>query len=331
MNAAQQLLPDSDTEASARPLAQRRVGLLPEILAVASFAWLIFMVPYAAGYGDFRNTIFGWLIISWKDPTWQHGALAPVMAGFLVWRRRHELAKVPVQPSNLGLGFMMACLIIYWCGYRGNFYYLGYASIQLLIAAVVLWFWGWKMLGRVGFAWLVLCFAWPYLFLEDTLAFKLRHLMVTATAGLLDTVGLHVIQDGTRLISAAADGHALGERFNLNVDGPCSGLRSLFALMMVGMLFGYFRQRSFWRRSFLFLLTVPLAILANMVRILLLIGGSVSFGMEFAVGRGDEYTSNFHLIAGVLVFVVAIGGLLLAEKILNRLFGREKPTPFLEG
>lgn len=330
MNIAQELMPDSETEASL-VVPQRRIGLLPQVLVCASLAWLIFLVPYAAGYGDFRRTLFGWLLVSWKDPTWQHGVLAPIMAGFLIWRRRRELATVPVQPSNLGLGLIIACLIIYWGGYRGNFYYLGYASIQMLLAAVVLWFWGWQMLWRLSFAWLVLCFAWPYLFLEDTLAFKLRHLMVTATAELLQVIGVHVLQDGTRLISAAANGRAIGQWFNLNVDGPCSGLRSLFALMMVGLLFGYFRQRSFWRRSLLFVLTVPLAILANMVRILLLIGGSMAFGMEFAVGRGEEYTSNFHLIAGVLVFVVAVGGLMLSERLLNRFFGPEKPTPFMEG
>lgn len=309
---------------------QRLLACLPEALALAAFAWLVFVVPYAAGYGDHRRTIFEWLIGSWKDPTWQHGALAPVIAGFLVWRRRRELAALKPEPSVWGLVLMVACLVVYWCGYRGNFYYLGYFALQLLVAAVVLWLWGWQCLQRVGFAWLVLCFAWPYLFLEDTLAFKLRHLMVTATVGLLDATGVHVVQDGTRIISAAAEGRAQGAWFSLNVDGPCSGLRSLFALTMVGMLFGWFRQRSTWRRALLFALSVPLAILANMVRILLLIGGSVAFGMEFAVGRGEEYTSNFHLIAGVIVFVVALGGLLLAERALNKLFGRERPTPVFE-
>jgi exosortase len=311
--------------------AQRLAAMLPITLVVLALAWLVFIVPYAAGYGDYRRTIFEWLLSSWRSSTWQHGALAAPIAAFLVWRRRGEMATLKPEPSVWGLALALVSLVLFWGGYRGNFYYLGYASIQLLIAAMVLWLWGWRCFWRVGFAWLVLCFAWPYLFLEDTLAFKLRHIMVTATARLLDVLGVSVIQDGTRLISAATEARAQGVWFNLNVDGPCSGLRSLFALMMVGALFGYFRQRSAWRRALLFALSVPLAVLANMVRILVLIVGSMVFGMEFAVGRGEEYTSNFHLLTGVFVFVVSLGGLVLAEKWLNKLCGREKPEPIFEG
>jgi exosortase len=154
--------------------------------------------------------------------------------------------------------------------------------------------------------------------------------MVSGTAWLLDHTGIPVLKDGTRLISAAAEGREQGALFSMNVDGPCSGLRSLFALLMVGALFGYFRQRSTWRRVLLFCLALPLAMLANMARIVILVLASMAFGMEFAVGRGDEYTSNFHLLAGIAVFAISLGGLMLAERGLNRVFGRERPLPLIQ-
>jgi exosortase/archaeosortase family protein len=107
-------------------------------------------------------------------------------------------------------------------------------------------------------------------------------------------------------------------------------MRSLFALMMVAALFGYFRQRSFWRRALLFSLSVPLAMLANMARLFVLIGGSIAFGQNFAVGHGEHYTSNFHLIAGIVVFLVSLAGLRAAEFLLNRFCGRERPLPLIE-
>jgi exosortase len=299
-------------------------------LVVVPLAVLVFVLPYAAGYGDYRRTIFKMLLNSWGDPTWQHGALAIPLACFLAWRRREDLTALPVKPSVWGLVLAVLAMAMYWAGYRGNFYYFGYASIQLSVAAVVLWLWGWAHLRTVLFAWFIMGFAWPYLFLEDTLAFRLRYLMVTVTSGVLNLFSIDTLQDGTRLISAATAGRAEGEWFRLNVDGPCSGLRSLFALIMVSALFGYFRQRSLWRQTLLFALSIPLAILANMVRILVLIGATMLFGQEFALGRGEEYTSNFHYITGLAVFIPALGGLFAAEALLNRFFGKEKPKPFLE-
>lgn len=315
----------------ARAARRMRMEVVLSCMVIgAAVGWLVFVMPYAAGYSEYRKTVFQWLAGVWKDPTWQHGALAPPIAAFLVWRRREELSLIETRPSLWGLVLCAFCLLLFWGGYRGNFYYLGYASLQLLAAGLVVWMWGWRCFARVCFAWFILGFTWPYLFLEDTLAFRLRQLMVTGTAGLLDASGIPVLKDGTRLISAAAGGREQGTLFSMNVDGPCSGLRSLFALLMVGALFGYFRQRSTWRRALLFALALPLAMLANMVRILVLVFASMAFGTEFALGRGEEYTSNFHLLTGIAVFIIALGGLMLAERGLNRACGTEEPLPLIQ-
>jgi len=303
---------------------------LPMVIVTAAFAYIIFLLPYSAGYGDRRFTISWWLKTYWADPTWSHGALAPLVAGFLVWRKRAALTRITPQPSILGLILALVSLLLFWIGYRGNFYFIGFASLHVLIGASILWLWGWRHFMIISFAWLMLSFAWPYLFLVDTVAFQLRYLMVTVTHWLLNHVGVATLQDGTRLVSAAMNERARGALFDLNIDGPCSGLRSLFALMMVSALFGYFRQRSTWRRSLLFALSIPLAVLANMVRILILVFGSMLFGQTFAVGKGEEYTSNFHLLAGIFVFIVALGGLLLGERGLNKTLGRENPLPIWE-
>lgn len=299
-------------------------------LVAVSFGYLIFGLPYAAGYGEFRMTLWRWLMLAWSDPTWQHGALAVPAVSFLVWRQRRSLGSMEPKPAYMGLALAVFCLAAYWVGYRGNFYYIGYASIHLLVAATILWLWGWRHMKALGFAWLMLGFAWPYLFLEDTLAFQLRYIMVGITVKLLNFMSIHTLQEGTALVSAATSAHSQGELFSLHVDGPCSGMRSLFALMAVSAMFGYFRQRTWWRRILVFSLSIPLAILSNMVRILVLVFGSMAFGQTFAVGKGEHYTSNFHLLAGVAVYLVALVGLIASEKVINRLFGREKPLKLEE-
>ncbi|WP_166442792.1 exosortase/archaeosortase family protein [Phragmitibacter flavus] len=301
----------------------------PLIFGLLFFGMLLFM-PYTAGYADHRLTMRVWIMGGWADPTWQHGMLALPIAIFLAWRKRHILADIPVKASWLGLFTAMIAMIFFWIGYRGNFYYLGFFGIHLLIASAVLWIWGWRHFVTVSFALVMLTFMWPYLFMEDLIAFKLRFLMVNFTEKVLNLIGIATIQDGTRLLSAAVDGRAQGDLFRMNIDGPCSGLRSLFALMMVSALFGYFRQRTFWRRALLFSLSVPLAVLANAFRIIILTIATILFGEQFALGNGEEYTSNFHLLTGLFMFVVALGGLASAEWFLNRFVRKEKPLVLME-
>ncbi len=315
---------------NAHPAHAHRLNSWSLVPFGAALVYLIVFMPYAAGYADFRLTISHWLKIQWAQPTWQHGALAPCIAAFLVWRRRGKLSALKLAPSLSGLMLIVLSLLMFWVGYRGNFYYVGYAGLQLLAAAVVLWLWGWEHFKLVSFAWFILGFAWPYVFLEDTLAFQLRYFMVSATSWLLNLTGIATLQEGTSLISAATEQRAQGAWFSLSVDGPCSGMRSLFALMMVSALYGYFRQRTFWRRSLMFALSLPLAVLANMARILILIVASIFFGQNFAVGHGEDYTSNFHLLAGIAVFLVGLLGLKAAEAALNRRFGSEAPLPLIE-
>ena len=284
-------------------------------VALALTALMAFQ-PYAAGYGAFRVTLLEELLMRWKDPTWQHGFLAPFIAGWLVWRQRAVITTLPAKGSVLGIMTVLFSMLAYFGGYKANNYYLGAFALQLFLAGSVLACLGWAHMRALFFAWLMLGFMWPLVFLEDSLSFQLRELMVSTTSWLLNTIGLDCIREGTALISAPGDGHAAGEIFSLKVDGPCSGMRSLFALLMVSAMFGYFRQKTVPRRVFLFLCGFPLAILANMARLLLLVAGTMAFGQEFAVGDQDE-VSTFHFLSGIVVYLVALAGLAGISKLMR--------------
>lgn len=281
---------------------------------------MVVLQPYDAGYGDFRRTIAETLGIYWRDPTWQHGALAPLISGWLVWRDRRFLAQLPLRGSGWGLPVLLLSVLFYYAGFKANNFYCGVAAIQLFIAGAVLWVLGWRYATRLLFPWLILMFTWPLLFLEDTVAFQLRLLMVKVTSWVLYVVGVPAIVDGTALLSAAdaASGRNAGEVFSLKVDGPCSGMRSLFALMMVSALFSYFSQTSWQRRSVLFAMSMPLAVVANLARLLILLAASAAFGQDFAVGNEEKEVSTFHFVSGLAVFVVALSGLQATSTLMNR-------------
>ncbi|WP_075088512.1 archaeosortase/exosortase family protein [Verrucomicrobium spinosum] len=213
--------------------------------------WLVFILPYAAGYGDFRRTIFKMLLNSWSDPTWQHGALALPMAVFLGWRRRKELESLPEQPSVWGLVVAFLAMAMYWAGYRGNFYYFATPAFSS----------SWRPSscgsgdgGNFAFS----CLPGSSWGLRGPICFwKTRWLQAPVPDGHGDGQGAELLLGGHGAgwhpSHLGGDATRLeGSWFRLNVDGPCSGLRSLFALIMVSALFATFASgRSGVRWCFL--------------------------------------------------------------------------------
>ncbi len=296
------------------------------VLLGAAALLLVAVLPYSAGYGHYRRTLLQTLLKHWSDPAWQHGALAVPIVGYLMWRLRGALAKIPVQPSLAGVALMILAGLSYYAGYKAHLVYFGFGGLQMFAAGAVMWLFGWERMKACVFPWLMLTFAWPLLFLDESLAFHLRLLMVACAGGVLDLLGVDVIREGTALVSAPqpAGGIEAGAIFRMNIDAPCSGMRSLFALMMVSALFAYHRQRVLWKRWLLFLCSLPLAVVANMTRIFLLIAASAVFGQEFAVGDAEKEVSTFHFVSGIVVFIVALGGLELISMLLNRFFRKRR-------
>lgn len=300
---------------SVRPSAWIALALL-----AASVVLLLAMQPYAAGYGSFRYTILSELLMQWKDATWQHGALMPLIVGWLVWRRREDVARLPESSSRWGLVLVIFALLFYLAGFRANSFYCGYLSVMTLLAGASLWLQGMARSRVLLFAWLMLGFMWPLPFLEESIGYKMRLIMVQTTGFVLNTVGVDALVSGTALQSMPdpGTGRKAGELFSVGIAAPCSGMRSLFALLVVGALFSYFRQRAMWRRALLFSTIIPVAIVANMVRILVLIFAAMLFGQRWAIGDVEKEVSAFHEITGIVVFLVALLLLQGISWLLNR-------------
>ncbi len=275
----------------------------PWLLIAGLLAVHLALVPYAQGAGSERQSLsfFVWAYANTTD--WQHCLLVPPLVAWLIWRKRPLLTSAPPRPDAIlgGLALGLAELL-YWTGYRADNYYLGYASIQLLAAALVLWFFGRRIFGLIAFPWAFLLFAWPLLFLDNLVAFPLRMIMATASTALLNLIGIETLQNGTALLSAPNPplGIPAGRVFSLDVADPCSGIRSLFALTMLAALYAHLSQRTLLKQFALFLSAFPLAVIGNMARVTTIAIVAVAFSQGFAAGP-------YHDFSGYLVFIVAIG------------------------
>jgi exosortase len=289
--------------------------LLPLATAAILVLSLLFLIPYASGYEQVKVPLG---ILLWKvcmagqnshvTLDFSYCLFVPVIVGYLIFLRTEQIARQPVHGNNAAFGLVVFSLLLYWLGLRTEMQVLGYAAMQLLLAGVVLWLWGGEVFRAILFPWAFFAFFWPLPFLDTTVAFPLRMIMSHLAYEILNIVGIPSVQSGTALLSAANPAAALkvGDRFRIDIADPCSGIRSLLALMMISALYANLMLPRLWQQWVVFLGAVPLTVIGNLARVLILIAGSILFGSSFAIGT-YENPSSFHEGAGFMVYAVALG------------------------
>jgi hypothetical protein len=302
--------------------------LLALAVAAGAFFVLFGWFPYASGYGATRVNAFRFMEFVWRSPEWEHCWLVPFAVIGLLYYRRKDLSEIPVSGSWLGLAALLGVLFVYWVGYLADNIYLGYAALLGFVGASALWMLGWNWLKALSFPIAFLVFMFPLPFMDNFLAFPLRIFMSAVSVGFLNLIGLSCLQSGTAIVSAPdfAAGLAQGQRFAVDVADPCSGIRSLFALMMVSALYGYLVMDRPWKKWVIFLSSMPLAVAGNFARIIMLTLGTITLGPETAIGSMEE-PSLFHQASGFLVFGVALGGMLGVGWLLQRISPEENSKP----
>lgn len=309
----------------------------PLALAISALLMAVMygMVPYTFRYNIPEPiSLLHILWLFWSgDPDWQHAGLVfPISLGLIYWQREKFL-NIPVRGDNSALAIFFVAFFLYWVGYKGDIKPFAFASIQLMIAGFIVWFFGWQMLKALLFPWAFLFFAWPLPGIIDNVAFYLREFMSAFTCHFLNLIGVPTLLVGTAVVSAPDFHNNLhaGQRFQLDVADPCSGIYSLFALTMVTALYAYVALPKSWQKWVLFLCSPPLAILGNFIRLVMLTFGTILFGAQFAIGS-EEKPSTFHMFAGFAVFGAALVGMLFVSWLLEldwkRILTKDKtPAP----
>jgi exosortase len=305
----------------ARSQWQDRALWVEVAVAFAVVIGLYGFIPYNFGFESKARSVFEMLQRFWTDPStadWHHGMIVPLISVGLILHRAKELEKVMIQPSGWGVLGVVAALALFWVGYKIDITIVGFLSLQMMIGGLILWLFGWEMMKAVAFPYAFLMFAYPFYFLDTIVAFPLRGLMCQMSQFFLNLVGVDTLRVGTALVSAPdyAKGLAQGQRFALDVATPCSGIRSLFALMMVSALYAHLTLQRGWQKWVLFLLSPALAVLGNFARMVMLTLGTILLGSAVAIGT-EEHPTTFHMAAGFFVFVVALGGMVGVSRILQ--------------
>ena len=304
------------------PLSSRIANwVLPFVVCLGACYVLFAQLPYAVGYGKYTVSLLEMTRTLWFGfSDWTHGILVFPLIAVILFLKRKELGQIPVKGSWLGLPVLLLAVLLYWFGYLTDLQYVGYLAIQTFVAGLVLWFLGNRFFRRIFFIWVFLLFAWPFVFLDQYVSFPLRLFMSSMSGHFLNLIGVPTVREGTAILSAAdpAAGLANGQRFSVDIADPCSGIHSLFALTMISALYAIVVFRRWWQILLIVASAFPLAVFGNFCRILMLTFGAILFGSDFAIGS-EQNPTWFHTGAGYLVYVAALGGILLVGWLVGKI------------
>lgn len=237
-----------------------------------------------------------------NDPNSSHGLLVPPIVGYLIWRRRARLAEVTKAASPVALLVVLAGAVLLPLGQAAEVSALPPLSLLIVLAGVIWHIWGWGVVRVLLFPALLLLFAlpWPGLLVE-TMTFQLSLFASKAAAATLNLLGIAAVREGVMI-------HMGGYTFE--VAAPCSGIRSMAALMTLGALCAFLLKGSRLRRLILFATVPPLAMLGNAVRIVVILLIARTWGTKAAEGF-------YHDFSGIIVFMVTFLLLLAVARLIG--------------
>ena len=228
----------------------------------------------------------------WTDDNYSHGFFVPLFSGFVLWHQRERLARIPAAPSWFGLLVIAGGLGILVVGVLGVEMFLSRTSLLFLLAGLAIYFTGWPFFRAVLFPWAVLFLMVPIpKIVFNQVAFPLQLLASRFAGELLELVGVPVLREGNVIQLPS---------MTLEIVEACSGIRSLVSLATLAVIYGYFLEPRVGRRVILVVAAVPIAVIANALRVM----GTGLLGYYWNPDKAEGF---FHAFQGWVLFVLSLG------------------------
>jgi exosortase len=238
----------------------------------------------------------------WTDPNYSHGLLVVPASAYFLWRDRSRWLAATPRVSGVGLALFAGAALLYLVGTAAAENFSVRVAAVGGVGALALGLLGWRFMAAAWFAFVFLFFAvpWPYIIYYQ-LTFPLQLFSTKAACGILDLFGITFSRQGNII-------HLPG--YSLEVVEACSGVRSLLSLTTLGAAYAYLTQSGRFRPWLLFALSGPIALAANILRLVLTALGVYVWGPAVA----DKL---LHELGGFLVFAIALVALIIAGSVIE--------------
>jgi exosortase len=250
--------------------------------------------------------IFIWLANAWlTDPYYSHGFLVLIISGFIAWRNIHKDNKeseLEPEPFKPGI-YIFACgLLLYTVGFIKLFPFLSALSFLFTLSGLILYFYGKPVMRALLFpvSFLIFAIPLPFLILGE-LTFVLQSFSARYSASIIELLGIPVERLGAEI-------HLQNAAFTIGL--PCSGMNTLISLLALAAILVYILRCPTYKKAVLFCAAVPIALSANIFRIVTILLVANFYGAEAAM-------KFFHYLSSVLLFLTALFCLLIVSIVIR--------------
>ncbi|MCS1408938.1 MAG: hypothetical protein M2R45_02116 [Verrucomicrobia subdivision 3 bacterium] len=271
------------------------------VFAVLAISWLLlfqFLGNSTFGYID-TPSLFTWMFAAYNAQMSEdsHGNLIPFVVLGLIWWKRRELMSLRLEPWHWALPMFVVAVVLHSVGFVAQQPRISILALFFGFYAIMGLCWGRSWLKHTFFPYFLVIFCVPIGSLAQGITFPLRMLVTQLSVGFASIVlGLEIVREGTLIFDA-------DKSFQYDVAPACSGIRSLITLFALTTIYGFITYQTMWRRLVMMAVSVPLAVLGNVLRVITVIVVGDVYGMKAGL--------NIEQKLGLVTFLVAIVGVMV--------------------
>jgi exosortase D (VPLPA-CTERM-specific) len=267
------------------------------------------------------------MLTRWSDKEeYGYAYFLPIITAYLIWQRRYRIVEAGMRPSWFGVVVVLVSAVIFFIGQIATTFTLVQYALILTVIGLAYTILGWQAFKLVAGPLFLLFFIVPLPpFIYNNLSGKLQLISSQLGVEVIRWFGISVYLEGNVI--------DLGN-YKLQVVDACNGLRYLFPLVSLAFLAAYLYRVEFWKRTIVFLSSIPITVLMNSFRI-----GVIGVLVN---NWGQEQANGFlHYFEGWVVFMACLLILMFEMTLLTKIggvgrrfkdvFGLEMPEPLPEG
>lgn len=240
-----------------------------------------------------------------NQPDYSHGFLVIPIALFFLWSTRSRMPRAEIRPSVYGMTLLaLACALRVAAGA----FYLGPLdgwTIPIWVAGSVWLLFGWRMLAwslpSIAFLWFMIPIPFQA---ESLLSVPLQKIATKLSTACLLMLGQPALAEGNTIW--------IGEH-QMFIEEACSGLRIFVGIFALAFAFALFSRWTWWQKAFALVAALPIAIVANVLRI-------VTTGLLYQLVSSEASMHFSHDLSGIIMIPLAAVMFWMFLVYLGRLF-----------